>query len=308
MWHVVTGCSGFIGRHLANTLLERGEAVRGVDKRRDANLERLVQQKGGQFEVIWGDLAEPDVCAEAAVEASRIYHLAAETDLGKSVETPADSLCDDLVSTVNILEAARAQDEPPRVVIASSAAVYGTQTSTPAVEGFAEGATILSPYGIHKRSCEMYADMYSRVHGLSTVCLRYFNVYGPGQVKLSAVIPAFVLAMLRKQPLTIRGDGCQSRDFVHVSDVVEATLLMAEKERSGTYNVGTGQSVSLVELIEVLEHVRGRKVEVVREDGSNWDIRYSCADIGAMRALGWAPTRDIVAGLVDTIEYYRQMA
>jgi len=305
MRNVVTGSSGFIGGHLVRALLDLGESVIAVDKRYSDELEEWGALHPGDLEIICDDLSDKGSWKGIVDGADRIFHLAAETDLGKSVRSPAASLSDDLLTTVNLLDACVKAGTSPRIVIASSAAIYGDLVSNPVSEDDSKEAIGLSPYAIHKRSCEMYADMYRVVHGLSVVCLRYFNVYGPGQENLQAVVPAFTLGILRGNAAVIRGDGLQSRDFIHVRDVVDATISMGDTKYVGQFNVGCGRSYTLLELILILEELSGERFEVNYQPASNWDIKHSCADISHLRRTGWVPKLGLKAGMVDTLAYYQ---
>jgi UDP-glucose 4-epimerase len=307
MWHVVTGSSGFIGGNLVRTLLARGRSVRAVDVRPSSSIEVLHAGYGDRLETIRGDLVDATI-AEAAVDrAAVVYHLAAETNLAKSVAAPGNSLADDLLTTIRILEAARECDTKPRVVFASSASVYGGSERSPLSEGDV-GCGLLTPYGVHKRASELYCEMYARLHGVPAVCARFFNVYGPGQMSLQACVPAFVTAMLRGQEVTVHGDGSHVRDFVHVSDVVDALILMSSRNETGEYNVGTGTESSIADLIQSLESIAGEQMRVKHGPAMEFDIQKSRADVSKIARLGWEPKTCLRDGLVDTIEFYRGIA
>lgn len=307
MWQVVTGSSGFIGGHLVRALLAGGHAVRAVDVRPSPSLDALRDTYGDRLEMIRGDLVDATVAEAAVDQASVVYHLAAETNLAKSVAAPGNSLADDLLTTIRILEAARALGRKPRVVFASSASVYGDSARSPLSECDV-GCGILTPYGIHKRAGEFYCEMYARLHGVSAACLRFFNVYGPWQMNVQAAVPAFTLALLRGQEITVNGDGSHARDFVHVSDVVGALMLIGSRDETGEFNVGTGTESSILDLIRSLESVAGETIRVTHGPAMEFDIQKSRADVSKIARLGWEPKTCLRDGLVDTVEFYRGLA
>jgi len=286
---LVTGSSGFIAGHLIQALREQGDVVTGADK------------KTGM------DLTDGELCCELVDGMDVVYHLASETNLSTSFEFPERALGDDLLTTVNLLEASRDSRSDIRFIFTSSAAIYGHSLSQKISEEEVLGDNIVCPYGVNKRAAEIYTGLYRRVHGLSTVCLRLFNVYGPGQMNLQAAIPSFTLSILRGNRIQINGDGMQSRDFVHVKDVVKALMLMGKSRHTGVYNVGTGVSHTLLNLLLMLVNVSGKKLFVDHVPQLQYDIRHSCANISRILRLGWEPELSLKEGLKDTIEFYKQV-
>ncbi len=309
MKNAVTGSSGFIAGHLIRALLERGDDVYAVDKRKPSiHIEKLFSKYQKQLTVILCKGLSPMACKQLVNNVQVVYHLAAETNLKESVNRPWNSIRDDLLSTVNMLNACKELSPLSRFVFTSSAAVYGQNSKDKVSEEDAEGAEVISPYGANKKASEMYACLYSKVHGLSTVCLRLFNVYGPGQLNLQAAIPSFTLNMLRGEHLKVRGDGFQTRDFIHVSDVVKALLLVGSNNRTGVYNVGTGTAYSLMDLIMYLAAHTENKFYVDNLPKLEWDIQHSCANISRIESeMGWEPEMGLEDGVVDTVEYYKQI-
>jgi len=292
---LVTGSSGFIAGHLIKSLLECGDEVLAIDSKVPTdNLEKLLDQYQDKLKIVQGDLAYKSICMEAAEDIETIFHMAAETNLKKSVEFPQEAICDDLISTINILEAAR-EYHVPRVVLSSSAAIYGKYDEKP-----------LSPYGVNKRACEMYGDVYNKLHGLSVVSLRYFNVYGPGQMNLQAVIPQFILKLLNAEKAVVYGDGSRSRDFIYVDDVVHANLFMADRPEVGQFDIGTGKSTTILELIKVLGRVTETRLNFYFDKVSEWDIPYSCSNIDKIKQLGWEPEWNLEKGLNETVKFYEE--
>jgi UDP-glucose 4-epimerase len=301
-WAVVTGGAGFIGSHLAETLLRQGRKVRIVD---DFSTGSSANIPIGA-EILEGDVVEN---AESAVrDADVIYHLAAIASVPRSVAEPLESHRATADSTVALLEAAeRAQVR--RLVLASSSAVYGDGPGLPKRED--QKPAPLSPYAVAKLVSELYAEHWARHRSLETVCLRFFNVYGSRQdpnSPYSAAIPIFVRRLLEGQRVPIFGDGGQTRDFIFVGDVVRG--LIAAGTTPGVsgriYNLATGNAVSVLQLVRTLARIVGTpsKMEFLPERAG--DIRDSWADVSAARRdLGFAPETSLEAGLQETVRWLR---
>lgn len=284
---LVTGGAGFIGSHVVEMLAHRGDKIRLLDNFSTGSVENL-ELIEGEIEIIEGDITDVNVVTEAVQGITGIIHLAAISGVQRSISAPRLTHDVNVTGTLNILLAAQ-QAGIRRVVMASSASVYGNPTTVPTSEK--EPLAPLSPYGASKVAMEQYGTVFSQVYGVSVISLRYFNVYGPRQRPQSdyaAVIPAFREKIRQGEPVTIYGDGLQSRDFVHVLDVARATLaaLDAPLEVTGTFNVGTGRGVTLLELAERL----GSTVPPVFLPAKAGDIRYSCAEITKIKTnLGFHP-------------------
>lgn len=293
---LVTGGGGFIGSHLTSTLAVENH-VRVLDDfstGRRANLPEDVT-------VIEGDIRDRETVDEAMEDVDIVFHEAAMVSVPESIERPAD--CHELngSATVSVFDSARRQDA--RVVLASSAAVYGTPETVPIREG--ESADPHTPYGIEKHLGEQYAQFYAERYGLPTVPLRYFNVYGPRGLdgEYAGVIGTFIRQAQAGTPLTVEGDGKQTRDFVHVDDVVRANLLAATTDAIGRpFNVGTGRSISINELAETVRDVVGTDVAIKHVPERTDDIRESEADLSDARALlGYEPAVSLEEGLESTL-------
>ncbi|WP_435174392.1 NAD-dependent epimerase/dehydratase family protein [Halorussus sp. AFM4] len=288
---LITGGAGFVGSHLAEALVGDNE-VRVLDDLSGGAREHVPEGA----ELVEGDVCDGETVAEAMAGADLVFHEAALVSVEESVADPPRSNRINAAATVNLLE--RAREEDARVVLASSAAVYGHPESVPVAEGDAKEPT--SPYGIDKLTLDHYARRYRDLYGLETVPLRYFNVYGPRQnPEYSAVVNVFFRQAADGGPLTVEGDGEQTRDFVHVSDVVQANLLAATTDRVGEpFNVGTGRSVTVNELAETVVEVTGSDAEITHVDPRAGDIRHSEADVSKAREeLGYEPTVSLREGL-----------
>lgn len=289
---LVTGGAGFIGSHLAERLAETTE-VRVLD---DCSAGRRAWVPD-EAELVEGDVTDEATLARAVQDVDTVFHLAANASVERSVAQPRESHAVNVRGTLDVLEHAR--DADARVVLASSAAVYGHPESVPVREG--DGKTPTSPYGLEKLAADRYARLYHERYGLETVALRYFNVYGPrhGGGSYTGVIDAFLDQAQAGDPLTVHGDGSQTRDFVHVDDVVRANLRAATTSAVGeAYNVGTGESISIRELAELVVEVTGSESEIEHTAGRAGDIDRSRADVTKARdRLGYRPSVDLDEGL-----------
>jgi UDP-glucose 4-epimerase len=294
---LVTGGAGFVGSHLAERLVETNE-VRVLD---DCSAGRRAWVPG-DADMVEGDVTDETTLARAMRGVDVVFHHAANASVTRSVERPRESHEVNVGATLGVLEHARAQDA--RVVFASSAAAYGDPASVPVREG--DEKTPSSPYGLEKLTADRYARLYHDLYGLETVALRYFNVYGPrhGGGHYSGVIDVFLDQARAGDALTVHGDGSQTRDFVHVDDVVRANLRAATTDAVGeAYNVGTGESVSVRELAELVVDVTGSESAIQHTPPREGDIDRSRADITRARdRLGYRPTVDLREGLRRLVE------
>jgi UDP-glucuronate 4-epimerase len=306
---LVTGCAGFIGSHLTESLLEDGHTVVGVDcfndnyRRADkrANLERAREHDG--FRLIEADLV--DVDARALLEACDVvYHLAGEPGVRGSWGRRFDRYTrHNVAATQRLLEAAR---EVPgrRFVYASSSSVYGDAMALPTREDVTPQP--LSPYGVTKLAAEHMCVLYEEEHGVDAVALRYFSVYGPRQ-RPDMAFRRFCEAVATGRPIELFGDGRQTRDFTYVADIVAATRAAGEGSASGVLNVGGGARVSLNRTLEVLAGIAGRPLDVRRGERESGDVQDTGADISRARALlGYAPATTVEEGLAAEFAWVQE--
>jgi len=296
---LVTGGAGFIGSHLVDRLLALGHDVRVLDDLSTGKVANLAEA-GSRVELRVGDVRDPGTVAEAVAGVELVYHEAAVVSVQRSVEQPAETLGVNVGGTLNVLCAARAAGVR-RVVLASSAAVYGSQAEGAKRE--ADPTLPDSPYGLEKLASEHYLRMWHALYGLETVCLRYFNVFGPRQdpsSPYSGVTSIFADRLRRGVTPTIYGDGEQTRDFVYVANVVEANIRAGlSAVRHGVFNVGCGTSTSLNQLLRAMATVASASPEASYAAARAGDIRHSLADISeSARVLGYAPQVDLTTGLL----------
>ena len=310
----VTGAAGFIGGHLSEALLRQGHDVVGLDdfssgKRENAAL----LAEFPNFSMIEGSIADPQAVERAVQGATFVFHLAAIPSVPLSMAEPERTNAVNVGGTVNVLEAAR-RHGVQRVVLACSCAAYGDGEEQPKHERLE--VRPMSPYAAQKIACELYAQTYTRAYGLPCVALRFFNVYGPRQDPKSdyaAAIPRFTTRLLSGTRPIVFGDGQQTRDFVHVSDVVAAILRSTQSEKAPgeVINVGSGHSASLIELIGTLKQAIGpeaMKLEIEHQAPRAGDLRASSADISKARALlGFEPRVQLAQGLAGVVESFRAL-
>ncbi len=322
---LVTGVAGFIGSNLAEKLLKLGQRVIGVDNfstGRKANLVEVRKRVGAanwrNFRMVEGDVTRLGTCQRACAGVDFVLHEAALGSVPGSLSDPAGAHAANVTGFLNMLIAAR-DAKVKRFVYASSSAVYGDDPQLPKTEDKIGNA--LSPYAANKLMDEIYAGVFSRVYGLETIGLRYFNVFGPRQDPegaYAAVIPKWIASLLKQEPVFINGDGETSRDFCYVEDVVQANLLAAAAKSEAAaqvYNVALGQRTTLNELFQFLQAaLRGVQPDVPEQkpnyrDFRAGDIRHSLASVDkARRVLGFEPVFTVGEGLEIAMEWYRKAA
>ena len=330
---LITGGAGFIGSHLAEAILRRGQKVRILDNLSTGKKENLAEVAGKSLldipvppsgygpiplgdglEFFFGDIADLPICHRACQGISQVFHLAALGSVQRSVEDPITSHCANATGTLNILQASK-EAKVRRVIYASSSSVYGNISSNPEEvrpkrEDFPPSPQ--SPYAATNLAGEYYGRIFSCLYGLETVSLRYFNVFGPRQDPNSlyaAVIPRFITALLTGKSPNIFGDGNQSRDFTYVDNVVQANLLAAEAPgvSGGVFNIACGQQTTVNTLLSSLQEISGRKIFAQYEKPRSGEVRHSLASIDlAKESLGYEVKVDLQKGLSATWDWFRE--
>lgn len=271
---LVTGGAGFIGSHSVEALLAAGAEVTVLDNFSNGKRGNLPAGHAA-LRIVAGDIRDARAIDDAIDGVTHVLHLAAQVSVQASVADPLDSCHNNVVGFLNVLDAARRR-QVARVVYASSAAVYGLPREVPLDE--ASPPAPISPYGLEKLIDDQYAALYRELHGVSALGMRYFNVYGPRQDPASpyaGVISKWAAALAAGTPLRIFGDGLQTRDFIYVKDIARANVLALQSDATGVCNIGTGISVTLLQLIDALEQAAGRKATRQFEPPAAGDIRES---------------------------------
>ncbi|MDP2729875.1 MAG: SDR family oxidoreductase [Dehalococcoidales bacterium] len=301
---VVTGGAGFIGSHLAEELAGKGYQVVILDDLSTGkmkNIESLL--KKGNVDFVKGSITGPSLLNKLFKNVYYVFHLAAIPSVPRSVEDPQASHEVNVNGTLNVLLAAR-ENNVKKVIYASSSSVYGDTPTLPKSEDMMPRPQ--SPYAVTKLTGEYYCQVFSNVYGLPAVCLRYFNVYGARQdpnSRYASVIPTFIKKVSEGKPPVIFGDGEQTRDFTFVKDAVQATVLAAEDDAQGVFNIARGESITINQLARLVIGLIGKNGNPVYEAPRPGDIRHSLADISKARAFRYQPKYTLKDGLSETIRW-----
>lgn len=308
--YLVTGGAGFIGSHIVTRLVEDGHYVRVLDNLCTGSIQNL-NHIAGSLEFIKGDIADQSACRNAVDGVEVVFHQAALASVPLSVENPLGTHDTCVTGTVNLLDAC-VKAGVRRVVYAGSSSAYGDDPEMPKKES--QRPQVLSPYAAAKLSAELYCEAFAHSYDIETVRLRYFNIFGPRQdpnSPYSAVIPLFISALVDGRRPTIYGDGLNSRDFTYVGNAVEANLRAAQAEdvSGNVYNVGCGESLSLIDLLHEICDRLNVPFDPIFADARLGDIKHSWADISAtQRDLGYEVKVGWREGLKPTIDYYAASA
>jgi len=304
--YIVTGGAGFIGSHIAETLLNEGHTVTILDNFSEPCC-RVIEPSGnkGRLLVIRGDIADIPLLEKTFEGADGIFHEAAIASVPRSVSDPLKTNTVNITGTLNVLLAAK-DTGVKKIVFASSSAVYGNEPTLPKREEMVPCPE--SPYAVSKLTAESYCSVFSKISPVQSVCLRYFNVYGPRQNPASdyaAVIPRFITRILDNASPTIYGDGKQTRDFIYVKDVARANISAMESHVQGTFNIASGMRISIHELALLIAEISGKHISPVHERERAGDILDSYADITlAEKTFGFRPAYSLKQGLKETMQWY----
>ena len=307
MDYLVTGGAGFIGSHLATSLVEQGAGVRVLDNFSTGKRENLAPILG-KIDLVEGDITDPRICAHACAGVRFVLHQAALPSVPKSIADPVSSHRTNVDGTFNMLVAAR-DAGVRRFVFAASSSAYGESPTLPKTESMPTQP--LSPYAVQKLAGENYCRVFAEVYGLETLSMRYFNVFGPRQDPASqyaAAIPAFVTAIIADRPPTVYGDGEQTRDFTYIENVIKANLAAARatKTHGEVLNIACGEPVTVNAIIREINTILGKDVRPEYVAQRPGDIKHSWADISlAAEKIGFAPAIPLAEGLRRTIVWYR---
>jgi len=306
---VITGGAGFIGSHLAEELATKNQVIiiDNLSTGRIENISSLIDK--GNITLIKGNILDLPLLQRSFQKDDFVFHQAAVTSVPLSIKDPEKTNLVNILGTLNILLAAREQGVN-KVIYASSSSVYGDTPVLPKVEDMKPNPQ--SPYAVTKLTGEYYCQVFQQVYDVPTVCLRYFNVYGPRQnpdSEYSAVIPKFITSIINGQGPIIFGDGEQKRDFTHVKDVVEANILAAESNATGIYNIGRGESVTINQLAKLtIKLLSNYCVNPIHEKPRPGDIKDSLADITRAKTFGYSPKYGLEEGLYETIRSFTNEA
>jgi UDP-glucose 4-epimerase len=311
---VITGGAGFIGSHLAEELLKRWCQVTIVDDLstgKPENIKHLIEPSShregsrNSAEFVHGSITDFALLKNVFQGIDNVFHQAAIPSVPRSVKDPQATHEVNITGTLNVLLAAK-DNGVKKVIYASSSSIYGDTPTLPKKEDMSPNPQ--SPYAVTKLAGEYYCQVFNQVYGLPTVCLRYFNVYGPRQdpnSQYAAVIPKFIREVLDKRPPIIFGDGEQTRDFTFVKDVVEANILAAESHATGVYNIGGGERISINRLAELVIKLMGKSIEPIHGEPRPGDIKHSLADISKASQFGYNPKYNLEQGLRETIGSFK---
>jgi len=304
---VVTGGAGFIGSNLVSVLVKHNK-VRIIDNLSTGYLKNIKNFiKNTQIEFVKGTITNLNFLQKTFKDIDYVFHLAAIPSVPRSIINPIKSNNTNINGTLNVLIASR-DNNVKKVIYSSSSSVYGDTPTLPKKEDMKPCP--LSPYAVGKLTGEFYCQAFTKVYDLSTVCLRYFNVYGPQQDKQSeyaAVIPKFIALISKNKSPVIFGDGEQTRDFTFVKDVVNANILAAASKETSVFNIAYGKRISINDLAKSIMNIIGKKIEPIYKESRSGDIRHSLADISkAKQKLGYVPKIEIQEGLEETIAWFQK--
>jgi len=303
---LVTGGAGFIGSHIVRALVDRGDRVRVIDDFSSGKRDNLTEVMS-DIELVEGDIRDADVTMNAAQGVEAVFHLAAVPSVPRSIKEPRLTHQVNVDGAFNVLLAAR-DAGVSRFIFSSSSSIYGDTETLPKIEDMTPKPK--SPYALQKLIGEQYCRIFSETYGMSTICLRYFNIFGPRQdpeSEYAAVIPKFITSMINDRPPTIYGDGTQTRDFTYVSNAVSANLLAADKDsfNGEIVNISTGIQLDLNNLAKKVGEIVNREYDPIYEESRPGDVKHSLGAIKKAKSLlGYRVITPLDQGLVATYESF----
>lgn len=302
----ITGGAGFIGSHLADALATSNSVIiiDDLSTGKKENIARLIEKDNVTF--TQGSILDLSLLQKLFQGVDYVFHLAALARVPRSIEDPLTTNEVNIKGTLSVLLAAR-DNRVRKVIYASSSSIYGDSPTLPQREDMSPSPR--SPYALTKLAGEYYCNIFCQIYGLSTVCLRYFNVYGSRQdpqSQYATVIPAFIGRISQNLPPVIFGDGEQTRDFTFVKDAVETTILAAESHAIGVFNIGTGNRITINNLAKLITRLLAKEAKPIYEEPRPGDIRHSLADISKARQIGYNPQYSLEEGLNETIREWHQ--
>jgi len=305
---VVTGGAGFIGSNLVRELLTNKNHVIVIDDLSTGNIKNIKDLiDSSKIEFVRGSITDLELLEKTFKNVDYVFHEAAIPSVPRSIKDPLRSNFVNVNGTLNVLVAAR-DNHVKKVVYASSSSVYGDTPTLPKKEDMK--TCPLSPYAVNKLAAEYYCQVFANVYKLSTISLRYFNVYGPRQDPTSeyaAVIPKFITSILNGKKPVIYGDGEQTRDFTYIEDVVTANILAAESEPTGIFNIAGGKRISINNLAHTIMKISGKSLDLTYEKPQEGDIKHSLADISkAEEKFSYKPKFNLEDGLKETIKWFKK--
>ena len=303
---LVTGGAGFIGSHIVKRLLKKGYKVKVVDNLATGKLKNISDVLN-RIKFVKGDLSDLKTAEKAIKGIDFICHQAAIPSVARSVENPYLTHKANVDATLSLLLAAKENKRIKKFVYASSSSIYGDSPKLPKKEDFSPNP--ISPYALAKYTSEKYCELFNKLYGLPSICLRYFNVFGPHQdpkSEYSAAIPKFILAIMKNQRPIVYGNGEQTRDFTDVENIVNANLLALKSRATGIFNIACGKRISLNEIIALLNKILNKNIKPIYQSARKGDIKHSLADISkARKILKYQPKIGLEEGLKKTIEFIK---
>ncbi len=299
---LVTGGAGFIGSHIVEHFQGKAE-VRVLDNLRSGYLKNL---DGFDVEFIEGDIRDRDIVKQAMQGVDYVFHMAAMISVPESMDKPIECVDLNVNGLLVVLEEAE-KAGVKKLCFSTSAAIYGDNPTVPKIETMYPEPK--SPYAITKLDGEYYCNMFSQEGKLETACLRYFNVFGPRQDPKSAyaaAVPIFTAKAVKNEPITIFGDGEQTRDFIYVKDIVAANVFMAQSEFTGVYNIAYGKKITINNLVDTIKGIVGSSSEVKHLAERAGDVKHSMAAVDKLNATGFIPGSSFDAGLAETIKFFKE--